>query len=213
MSFSGLGRLSPFSLLSDRQENWPLERKPLWHISLVFRGYSQCSIARVSDWHLNLTYCFPCISLLLSLLGRLINPPGFWWLPVRLSSPNHLQTPFVPLSKHTRLLLCSCIYLPLGLAVSARHFNIWDCYYPRQTAVGGFFINLFADVRETHCRKALWRWRVSPGQRGWEKRITQQLPCKKLRNSLLLCKSWITPLSDPGLQPKGTALLMLSGIF
>lgn len=120
-------------------------------LGLVFRGYSQCSIAHVSDWHLNLTYCFHFISLLLPLLGRLINPPGFQWLPVRLLHPTISRPCSFPSAS-----MYIFYFAPIFICHLALQY-LPDCRYPQQTVLGGFFINLFADVGEVHCRKASQR--------------------------------------------------------
>lgn len=115
---------------------------------LVFRGYSQCSIAHVSDWHLNLTYCFHLISLLLSFLVRLINPPGFWWLSVRLLHPTISRSCSFPSAS-----MYIFYFAPIFICHLALQY-LPDCRYPQQTVLGGFFINLFADIGEMHGRKA-----------------------------------------------------------
>lgn len=116
------------------------------------------------------------------LLGRLMVCDGCRSGCFPQPSPGLVHFPQWP-GTSSALLLCS---LALGLAVSARQFSTRVCCYPKQTVLGGLFINFLATTGEMQCRETLQGQGVSHGQEGWEGRIAAQLLYKKIRNSSLI---------------------------
>lgn len=126
------------------------------------------------------------------LLGRLINPLGFWWLLVRL----------LPLA----------ISRPCSFPSATRHLALQ--YLPGSSAPESVVIlsslckvvcSLIAHCslcchRRYALQKGLAKTRVETCWEGWEGRIAGQLLCKKLRNSLtavkilnnLFTRGWMT---------------------
>lgn len=75
---------------------------------LVFRGYSQSSVAHVAYWHLCFTYCFHQAA------SWQANKSTWFLMTVSQATfPSHLQAFFISLSDQA--LLCSCIHWHLAL--------------------------------------------------------------------------------------------------
>lgn len=184
-SFSALGKLSPSSLVSDRWENRFLQIKALahqaWSLEAIHRAPWLMLLNDIYILHIAFTELF---------LGRPINPPGFWWLLVRLlppPSPGLVHFPQWPGT--SALLLYSLV---LGLAVPARQFSTWIRCYPKQTVVGGLFINLFAAIGNMQSRKALQRQGVTHVEKVDKEELWGSYCVRSSGIPLLLWKSSIT---------------------
>lgn len=76
---------------------------------LVFRGYSQSSIAHIAYWHLCFTYCFHQAA-----SWQAYKSTWFLMAVGQAASPSHLQALFISLSDQA-LVLYSCVHWHLAL--------------------------------------------------------------------------------------------------